>query len=478
VVIGSGYGGAISAARLAQAGFQVLVLERGPRLTASDFRQSDDPRYLQTVVDVVVSGDNVAFRTGCMVGGASIPLDGAHFRTPAASFDATDSRGRRVWPSVFSRAALDPYYERVESMMSIRQLAWTEIPRAGGLFAKMLRLAGGTCERARMNYAGCLNCGFCAQGCIFEKKRTMFHTYLPAAIAAGAEVRPGCDVHALEPSGTGYDVHYVQNGQMQTVHGARVVVAGGGIHTPALLLRSPLPNLSDQVGQNFNNNGEHPIIGVLPPDFDDLDRYRCYMGMDNSGMMSFAWYDSDKITLHSGGGFEPSLFASAIAAAGDDVLPARAWGFEYKRFVEEVYPHRVIAGSVLGLADGFRRIVLRDDGTPDLTVTDRTAFDAYLDRVEGILADIARASVVRVLPAVARKYAGQTSAHLLGACRVADSPADGVIDPDGQVFGHENLWICDASAVPYALAVNPSLTISAPDRAHVREDHREGMNRP
>jgi hypothetical protein len=348
-------------------------------------------------------------------------------------------------------------------MLAIRQLAWTEIPRAGGLFAKMLRLAGGSCERARMNYAGCLNCGFCAQGCIFEKKRTMLQSYLPAAMAAGAEIRPGCDVRALEPSGTGYLVHYLQNGAMQTLYGARVVVAGGGIHTPALLLRSAgaLTGLSPTVGKGFNNNGEHPIVGILPPDFDDLDRYRCYMGMDNSGMMSFAWYESDKITLHSGGGFEPSLFASAVAAANDPVLPSRAWGMEYKRFVEQIYPHRVIAGSVLGLADGFRNIVLKSDGSPDLVTQDRTTFDRYLDRVEGILAQIAAASGVRILPAVARKYAGQTSAHLLSACRIAESPTDGVVDPDGQVFGCENLWICDASAVPYALAVNPSLTISA-----------------
>src|SRR4051794_10597558 len=115
VIIGSGYGGSISAARLAQAGMSVLVLERGPRMQARDFLQSDDPRYLQRIIEPVIGSDNVAFRTGRMVGGASIPMDGAHFRTPTESFAATDTAGRPYWPAALSRATLDPYYDRAEA---------------------------------------------------------------------------------------------------------------------------------------------------------------------------------------------------------------------------------------------------------------------------------------------------------------------------------------------------------------------------
>lgn len=464
VIIGSGYGGAIPAARLADAGMSVLVLERGPRLSAAELAQSDDPRYLTSVIDLVVTRGNIAYRTGTMVGGASIPMDGAHFRAPQQSFDATDASGRRYWPEAYSRAALDPYYDLAEEMLEIRQVGWDEISRAGGMFARMLDAAGASCERARMNYArDCVHCGFCAQGCTFEKKRTLLHTYLPYAEARGAEIAAGAAVDHVEPVDGGYRVVFRQGGVDVEVTGRRVIVAGGGIHTPALLLRSAphLTGLGAQLGENFNNNGEHTFVGILPPETEGLDRHRCYQGMENAGLMSFHWFASDGISLHPGAGLEPSLFAARLAAADHPVFPARAWGLGYKRFVEEVYPHRVIAFSVLGLAPGHQAIRLGDAGQADAVARDRTAHDAYLDRVEAIVAGVAAATGVAIIPSVPREYAGTTSAHLLSACRMADAPEDGVVDGDGQVFGHENLYVCDASAVPFALGVNPALTISA-----------------
>jgi cholesterol oxidase len=133
----------------------------------------------------------------------------------------------------------------------------------------------------------------------------------------------------------------------------------------------------------------------------------------------------------------------------------------YKRFVETVYPSRLVAFSVLGLAPGHQAIAIDEQGRADTAARDRTAHDAYLDRVEAIVAELSRQSGVAIIPTVPRALAGTTSAHLLSACRMAESAEDGVVAPDGQVFGHENLYVCDASAVPWALGVNPALTISA-----------------
>lgn len=272
VVIGSGYGGSVPAARLAEGGMSVVVLERGPRWGTGDLRQSDDLRDIQRIVELVVGSSNVAFRTGKMVGGASVPMDGAHFRVPTKSFDALDPGGRRFWPSACDRSTMDPFYDAAEAMLHIRQVGWNEVSRAGGLFAKMIDRIGGTVERSRMNYADCLRCGFCATGCIYEKKWTMLQTYIPAAEAAGAEFRPGCAADHVEPDATGWIVKYTQDGVAKEIRGQRVIVGGGGIHSPAFLLRSApfLPGLSAQTGENFNNNGEHPFIGILPEDFDDL----------------------------------------------------------------------------------------------------------------------------------------------------------------------------------------------------------------
>lgn len=462
--IGSGYGGSIPATRLAEAGMKVVVLERGQRFEAKDLRQSDDPKNIARVIDLVIARSNVAFRTGKTVGGASIPMDGAHFRMPQKSFEARDASGRRYWPAQYTRAALDPYYDRVEAMLKVRQFAWNEVSKCGGLFAKMLDTMGASAERARLNYTDCVHCGFCTQGCTFDKKMTLLHTYIPLAESKGAVFQAGCDVRTIEPDGTGYVVRYLKDGTPTELWAQRVIVGGGGIHTPALLLRSKakLTRLSAHVGEHFNNNGEHALIGFLPPEFDDLSTYFAYKGADNAAIMSFHWFESEGFTLHPGGGFEPSVFAADFEApGGHPLLPKRAWGLEYKRFMEAVYPHRLIGFSALGLAEGHRAITIDDQGNADVVDRDRTAYDAYLDRLEAIMADVSKKTGVVLVPAVARKLAGTTSAHLLSSCRMAERIEDGVVDPDGQVFGHENLWICDASAIPFALGVNPALNISA-----------------
>jgi hypothetical protein len=182
--------------------------------------------------------------------------------------------------------------------------------------------------------------------------------------------------------------------------------------------------------------------------------------MDNAGLMSFHWFASDGITLHPGGGLEPALLAARLSAP-DSPWPTRAWGMEYKRFVEDVYPSRLIAFSVLGLSPGNQAITVDDQGRVDTDARDGTAWNAYLDRVDAILQDVAKKSGVALLPTVPRELTGTTSAHLLSACRMAERAEDGVVDPDCQVFGHENLYVCDASALPFALGVNPALTISA-----------------
>lgn len=465
VIIGSGYGGTIPATRLAEAGMRrVVVLERGRRMSTSDLRQSDALEYQTAVVDLVVSSQNIAFRTGKLVGGASIAMDGAMFRVPRRSFDRRDAMGRRNWPDRYTPEAMAPYYARVEAMFRVRHFPWREIPKAGGMFAKMLSRAGASCDRARMNYGDCLQCGFCAQGCIYNKKNTLLHTYIPLAERAGAVFRAGCEVKTLERTGAQWTVNFLEGGEMKSIVADIVFVAGGGLHTPATLLRSRaagLTGLSAHVGEHFNHNGELQFFGVLPAGFDDLDRYKCYAGMDNAGLMTWNWFESDDFTLHPGGGIEPTVFAAAVQSSDDPRLPRKAWGMEFKRWVESVYPHRVFGFSSLGLSDSHHAITLKADGSPDIVARPRESYDRYLDRLEARVQEVARATGVAIIPGYPRRYSGMTSAHLLAGCRMSERAEDGVVDPFGQVWGQPNLYVCDASALPYALGVNPALTISA-----------------
>ncbi len=466
-IIGSGYGGAIPAARLSAGGMRVVVLERGARLSSRDFRQSGSLPYLQSITDYVVSSSNISFRMGKMVGGTSVLMDGAHYRCPSLSFDLRETPGgRRYWPAVYDRTLLDPYYRAAEAMLRVRQMSWNEISKAGGLFAKMLDSVGASCDRAPLNYTDCLQCGFCSQGCIYDKKQSLLFNYIPAAESRGAEFRPGCNALGIVPQGTEYAVRYVRDGRAAEILAPRVIVACGGIHTPALLLRSRthLPNLGvagDHVGDHFNSNGEHPFAGILPPEFDDLSSFFGYKGMDNAGLMSFHWLESEGFTLHAGAGFEPAALAADFKDPVNPVLPRRSFGLEYKRFVEGVYPHRLIGFTALGIATGFGRIVLRSDGTPDIVRANYAEYTAYLDRLERIVFDIGDRTGITILSAFPRAQAGQTSTHLLSSCRLSERREDGVVDPDCQVWGYPGLYITDSSVIPYAMAVNPALTISA-----------------
>ena len=209
------------------------------------------------------------------------------------------------------------------------------------------------------------------------------------------------------------------------------------------------------------------FIGVLPEGYPGTDEYYSYMGMDNAGVMCFQWFESLErypFSLHPGGGFEPSILAANAAAPTGDtpsMLPARAWGMDFKRFGEKVYRNRIIGFSALGLSPSHFAVVLKPDGTADVAPRDRTKHDEYLDQLNGQIVQIARQTGVEIVDAIPRRFSGSTSAHLLSACRMAESIEHGVVDQNGQVFGQENLYVCDASAVPGALGVNPSLTISA-----------------
>jgi choline dehydrogenase-like flavoprotein len=177
--------------------------------------------------------------------------------------------------------------------------------------------------------------------------------------------------------------------------------------------------------------------------------------------MTWHWFESDDFTLHPGGGIEPTVFAAAVQSSADPRFPRRAWGMEFKRWVESVYPHRVIGFSSLGLAQGHHAVTLKPDGSPDVVDRDRAAYDGFLDRMEARIQEVSRASGVAIIPGYPRRYSGMTSAHLLAACRMSDRPEDGVVSADGQVFNYPNLYLCDASAIPFALGVNPALNISA-----------------
>ena len=185
LIIGSGFGAAAPALRLAQAGFRVVMVEKGPRIDPlRDFRQTQDPKYLLRYLKGL-SGDHLNLTYAEALGGGSGFYEMVSLRAPRQAFAQVDHNGAQLWPAQLDRATMDPYYDIAEQMLSVEQIAPHEVPKSGLVFAQMMKNLGYSCERARYAVRGCLGSGFCITGCIYGAKQSLLLNYLPQAVEAG-----------------------------------------------------------------------------------------------------------------------------------------------------------------------------------------------------------------------------------------------------------------------------------------------------
>src|SRR5437588_10580453 len=157
-IVGSGFGGSITAFRLAElyvaAGTDprsIVVLERGRRYRHVDFAQSMDIDHLSRVYNLI-QGQGAQVVTANAVGGGSNLYLAASLRAPRETFERRDARpgdgpARRMWPQAISRRTLNPYYVRAEHGRRVQQPSWNQVSKSGGLWAATLRSAGYTCDR-------------------------------------------------------------------------------------------------------------------------------------------------------------------------------------------------------------------------------------------------------------------------------------------------------------------------------------------
>ncbi len=459
IIIGSGFGGAIPALRLAQAGKSVLVLEQGRKFTEKDFKQSWDFKYSSKFLSITTSDDYQTFyRAGMVLGGGSVVFSGLMNRSPSETFDFVDYNGYTVWPDAVNRQVLDPYYDMVESMMQVRQVTWNEVSKTGGMFAKLLDNAGLTCDRARYPYVNCRQCGYCEAGCIYGAKQSLMHNYIPQAQAAGVEFRTGCRAMLIQPNTSGYTVSYIgpnsgYNNSMSTEQGTIVILAGGAIYSPELLLRSKqyLPNLSNQVGQNFCNNGGTRFGIELP---DGLPSIECYKGMDSAGVMTYAFWKDYRITIEAGTS-PASIFSLNIHRPG-----ASGWGLDFKHWAHSIYPSKLIIGNIMGLVTGEGYVYINSNGIPTVHFPLTQNLVNYINRVMAPIQQLAKVNNAIILETMPSGFMYSIS-HMLGTCRMGDDPTRSVADSNGQIRNYTGLFVTDSSAIPGSTGVNPSTTIAA-----------------
>jgi len=465
-IIGSGFGGSITAARLSEdSGRNIVVLEKGKRWNGDDFEQSQDTKYIFQLYEDI-RGDGIFVGLGKGVGGGSLVYSSMCFRAPSSVFEQTDANGRGIWPEGYTRKDLDEFYDIAESEIKVVQLRWKAevgeihpwdlMSKRDGVFAHGCDRLGKTCDPARVSLENCRNCGWCSTGCKFDKKQSLILNYIPMAEGNGVEFRAECEARLIRPIWGGYQVIYkdLRGGAWKTIRAKVVIVAGGTIHSPALLLRSKrcLPLLSDHVGRNLSGNGDIALGGLIPG-----VAFEAYKGKI-MGSISYGWWD-EGIVLETAFGL-PIGPAAKYPIHLEGASPPYYWGLEHKHMMRE-YSNHVLFITGLGLDGNDGRVTIDGRGRPKVywrtSQKSQRIYDAQIRAAREIIEALGGTMIITHY----MKTGEVITAHPLGTCRMAEDVSQGVVDENCQVFNYPNLYVVDGSVVPTAVGVNPALTIAA-----------------
>ena len=450
VVVGSGAGGGVVAGELAQRGRDVLLLECGPHLRASDFTRWEAKAahdlFWPLRFAPLPNGELVTFLAGRCVGGTTTintkVAFRAHERDVAKWHPATGLTSDGSVP--FSVSDLEPYYDRVEQVLGVRER--NDWEKSVHTVEPGFRALGAELEAVHAyTDANCTSCGSCIQGCASNAGKSTMNTYIADALAKGIlELRANAAVERVLIEGSeATGVEYVDDaGERHAVRARAVVVASGALNTPQLLIRSELENAS--LGRHL---GLHPVRLVYGLFDEPQDAHMVYPitahcvkhQHDEEG-----GYVIEATTIQ-----DPIAFATTLADEGGPL-----WG---PRLVEAVSRFRHWIG-VLAMAndDNNSSIAVGEDGAERLEVDFQAA---ERERIDSALR-FSRA-VLEAAGATQVCWTGLVSTHVQGSCRMGDDPARSVVDRNGESHNVQRLFVGDASLVPRTLSVNPSLTIMA-----------------
>ena len=511
LVIGSGFGGSVSALRLSEKGHRVGVLECGRRFADHEFPKStaDVRRYtwrphlgMKGIFRLTIFRD-VAVVSGCGVGGGSLGY-ACTLYVPPAQFFADHQWGEMAdWES-----ELAPHYAEAQRMLGVVQnphddpadqllrelgdhlgVSDTYQKTPVGIYFGEEGEAGKTVPDPFFDGEGpertaCRLCGRCMVGCPHGAKNTLVKNYLHLAERRGAQVMPERTVIDVRPLGggdgsEGYEVESVRSGawlrKERRVHRARgVVLAAGPLGTNTLLQRcrlgGSLPRISNRLGELVRTNSEAILTVTVPEEqaagftkrvaitssiYPDPHTHieTVSYGEDGDSMRMFYTLlvgDGTRVTrplkllaqilLH------PNRFAK--------LLLAKRWS---RRTIILLVMQTLDSAIALRPRKGpFGTLWLRTEQDPErpnptfIPVANQAA-EWIAKRTGGV----AQSSLLEAL------FNIPTTAHILGGAVIAPDPARGVIDDRQRVFGYENLLVCDGSAIPANVGVNPSLTITA-----------------
>jgi cholesterol oxidase len=508
LIVGSGFGGSVSALRLSQKGYTVGVLECGRRFADDELPSStaDLKRYFWTPrlgmkgIFRLTTFKDVAVVSGCGVGGGSLGYANTLYVPPRAFFEDRQWAGMHDWQN-----ALAPHYAEAQRMLGVVQNPYDdpadqllrelgEELGVGDTYNKtpVGIFFGAPGETVPDPYfggegpdrTGCSLCGRCMVGCPHGAKNTLVKNYLYFAEKGGAEVMPERTVVDIRPLGPadgseGYEVESVRSGAWvrkdRRVQRARgVVVSAGPLGTNKLLQRcrlgGSLPRISSRLGELVRTNSEAVLTVTVPEDYgDDLIKRVAITSSiypDPNTHIETVTYGNDGDSMHR-------LYTLLVGDGTRLTRPLKLLGQVLRhprRLAKVMFPkhwsRRTIIILVMQTLDNaialrprkgpFGSFWLQTEQDPErpnptfIPVANEAA-EWFAKRTGGI----AQSAVTEAL------FNIPTTAHILGGAVIASDASEGVIDAEQRVFGYRNLLVCDGSAIPANVGVNPSLTITA-----------------
>ncbi|HEX7614686.1 MAG TPA: GMC family oxidoreductase [Thermoanaerobaculia bacterium] len=508
VIVGSGFGGSVSALRLSEKGYHVRVLEKGTRFAASDFPKSNwnVKRWLwlpsagcrgifkMTFLPHVTALSGVGVGGGSLVYANTLPVPGDEF------FSAPSWGALADW-----KRELLPHYATAKRMLGATKVPFTTLPD------EVLREVGKDIGRedswsstdvavyfgepgvtvpdpffggAGPERAGCTSCGGCMVGCRHGAKNTLDKNYLWLAEKLGAKVEADTEVTWVRPrAGGGFEVTARKGRALlpflrktRTIAVRNIVFAGGVLGTVELLLKlkeqpNGLPGISDRLGDFVRTNSE-VLMGVVTERRDvDLST-----GIAIGSILKTDEHSHlEPVRYPAGSGFFRPL--AMPHAPGDTVgtrlLNAAAmfvkkpWATLRAAFVPDWAKYTMILlymrtseGTLRmklgrGIRTMFRRGLTTGTGSGPQAKAWVPEATELARRIEKKLDGYAESLATETLLGI------PTTAHILGGCCMGTSAANGVIDEGHRVFGYDGLYVIDGSSVSANPGVNPSLTITA-----------------
>jgi cholesterol oxidase len=515
VIIGSGFGGSISAMRLAEKGYDVLVVERGKRYADKDFAKRDwniwrflwFPALRCFGIFQTTFLNDIMVLHGSGVGGGSLVYSNVLMKPDEKLFESSDWRHLADWKTI-----LAPHFETAKKMLGVSENPYIEAadneleiiadklgkkdtfrPTEVGVYFNVEKPGelvqdpyfGGAGPDRR----GCDSCGACMVGCRTNAKNTLVKNYLYFAEKYGADILADATVKEIRPlpgnqaDGARYIISYYKTSAtpfqlFRKIRAKNVILAAGAVNTNRLLLkcrdvRRSLPKISIKLGHNVRTNSES-LTGVVTRKSDkDFSKGICIGSIFRADEVT----QIEPVRFPDGSGFTYAMLNAPLVAPSkkrairvkDTLVQIMRHPLDFLR--SKVFPgtaRRTIVLLTMQTEDNRMRLKLgrniftlfrkdlvcvRDEKNPINSAVDiaHTVTKSLAKELKGIPLAGINESLLNI----------PGTAHFMGGVPFGNNAEDGVIGLNCEVHNYPGLFVVDGSIMPANPGVNPTLTISA-----------------